>query len=73
MENYLSEDEKDLVLVTCNSCIDKDEQLHKIINDKKKGGGRDVLVQCESCSSVHTIELRPPRAISLDILSLIHI
>ena len=60
-----SEDEEDLVLVQCNTCLDGEERLHQVIAERGKGDGIDVRVRCETCSSVHVVELRPPRAIKV--------
>ena len=62
-----NEDEDDLVLVQCNTCLDGVERLHKVITERGRGDGIDVRARCETCSSVHVVELRPPRALKVPI------
>ncbi len=62
-----NEDEDDLVLVQCNTCLDGGERLHKVITERGRGDGIDVRARCETCSSVHVVELRPPRALKVPI------
>mgnify|MGYP001281476427 CR=1 FL=1 len=61
------EDEEGLVLVQCNTCPEQGERLHQVISERNKGEGVDVRVRCEVCSSVHVVELRPPRPLKVPI------
>jgi len=48
-------------LSECPECLDVTE--HEILKRTNKGRGEDVLVKCEICSLVKTIEIRPPKAV----------
>jgi len=65
--DQISEDEDDLVLVQCDTCQEGGERLHQIIAEHGRGNGVDVRVRCETCSSVHVVELRPPRPLKVPI------
>ena len=52
------EDDEHIELTTCPGCLSK--QPHERLNEKPRGSGIDVLVRCEGCGKVHTVELRPP-------------
>tara|TARA_A100001037_G_C15134139_1_gene630197 strand:- start:1824 stop:2597 length:774 start_codon:yes stop_codon:yes gene_type:complete len=45
--------------VFCSTC--ELETGHNILRTKDKGKGTDYLVQCQHCSNVHTIQIRPPK------------
>ena len=45
----------------CPECLEVTD--HSIIKRVKKGLGEDVLAKCGECSKVHTIIIRPPKAI----------
>ena len=47
----------------CEECGDITE--HEILKEKEIGGGRDFLLKCISCSSITTLEIRPPKLIRI--------
>tara|TARA_B100000575_G_scaffold258213_1_gene229662 strand:- start:85 stop:684 length:600 start_codon:yes stop_codon:yes gene_type:complete len=51
-------------LAECPRCLEV--VGHTIIKRKKRGLGEDVLAKCEECHAVHTIIIRPPKAISIN-------
>ena len=48
-------------LSECSECLDVTE--HAILKRTPKGEGEDVLVKCEVCSLVNTIQIRAPKAV----------
>ena len=42
------------------------EESHEILRTTERGTGADHLVRCEKCSKVHTILIRPPKAIKVN-------
>lgn len=55
-------EEDELVHVEeCPSC--GTEEVHDILSEKEVGGGADYRVRCETCSHVHLIQVRPPKAV----------
>ena len=62
MDAHDEEDEGELIHVElCPSCGTR--QIHDIISEKTVGGGGDYKVQCDGCSHVHLIQIRPPKAV----------
>jgi len=56
--------EEDLIHVElCPSC--KTQQIHSILTERDVGGGVDYRTQCEGCSHVHLIQVRPPKGIKV--------
>jgi uncharacterized Zn finger protein len=47
----------------CPACAS--QEVHEILSEKEVGGGADYRVRCESCSHVHLIQVRPPKAVSV--------
>lgn len=67
MEDEMAEgldDEESVENVTvCPSC---DEwEGHDILASKPKGAGHDHKVRCHGCGHVHTVHMRPPKAVSV--------
>ena len=59
-------DEADEVLENVAFCPNCDEEnSHTMLRSKERGRGVDHLIQCDVCSAVQTIELRPPKAIDV--------
>ena len=54
-------DDGEGALSECPECLDVTG--HVILKRSNRGEGEDVLVKCEICSLVSTIEIRPPRAV----------
>tara|TARA_B100001113_G_scaffold98443_1_gene79323 strand:+ start:1704 stop:2348 length:645 start_codon:yes stop_codon:yes gene_type:complete len=55
-------EDEDLVHVEeCPSC--GTEEVHEILSEKEVGGGADYRVRCDTCSHVHLIQVRPPKAV----------
>ena len=44
--------------VLCPTC--EDVTGHEILREKEIGRGKDYLLRCESCSTVHEIQFRAP-------------
>ncbi len=64
MEEEGNEPEDDLIHVElCPSCGTR--QIHDIISEKNFGAGADYRVQCDGCSHVHLIQIRPPKAVKI--------
>tara|TARA_B100000965_G_scaffold375576_1_gene368117 strand:- start:172 stop:816 length:645 start_codon:yes stop_codon:yes gene_type:complete len=55
------EDEELVHVEECPSC--GTEEVHEILSEKEVGGGADYRVRCETCSHVHLIHVRPPKAV----------
>ena len=53
-------------VATCPSC--SKEQEHEIVRKREGGSGIDVKVQCEVCSKVHKVHIRPNKSIKLNFL-----
>ena len=51
-------------LAECPQCLEV--VGHIVIKRRKRGLGEDVLAKCEGCHAVHTIIIRPPKAISIN-------
>ena len=47
----------------CPGCSGEHE--HEIIKSSPKGKGKDLLVKCKSCGTVHKLMLRPPKAVKI--------
>ena len=47
----------------CPSCVEVTG--HSIIKRTPRGEGEDVLVRCNTCSSVHRIMIRPPKPVMI--------
>ncbi|MEC7722600.1 MAG: HVO_0476 family zinc finger protein, partial [Candidatus Thermoplasmatota archaeon] len=45
----------------CPSCAEFEG--HDILASKPKGSGHDHRVRCQGCGHVHTVHLRPPKAV----------
>ncbi|MFL2978256.1 MAG: HVO_0476 family zinc finger protein [Candidatus Thalassarchaeaceae archaeon] len=56
-----SEDDELVHVEECPSC--GTEEVHDILSEKEVGGGADYRVRCETCSHVHLIQVRPPKAV----------
>ncbi len=41
---------------------------HEILRERSVGKGTDFLLKCIECGKVHTVQMRPPRAISIPFL-----
>ena len=41
---------------------------HEILKERKAGGGTDYLLKCNECGHVHSIELRPPKPVTIPFL-----
>ena len=54
-------DEEEGDLAPCPNC--GEVTSHEVLRATPRGRGEDLLVRCEVCSNVHTLELRPPPAI----------
>ena len=44
--------------VLCPTC--EDVTSHQILREKEAGRGKDYLLRCEECSTVHEIQFRAP-------------
>ena len=55
------EDDEFVHVEECPSCTS--QEVHEILSEKEIGGGADYRVRCETCSHVHLIQVRPPKAI----------
>ena len=61
---FLEEDEILLEnAVLCPTC--NEMTGHLILNEKPKGSGADYLLQCEDCSKVHKVHIRPPPVVKI--------
>jgi len=49
---------------SCPSCSRSTE--HEVLRRTPKGGGNDILAKCVECDEVHTIVLRPPKAVRVN-------
>ena len=59
-------DETEEVMDNATDCPICDELTgHEILKEKKVGVGADIMVRCEACRHVHTIQFRPPPATHL--------
>ena len=47
----------------CPSC--GTQHIHEILSERAVGGGADYRVQCEGCSHVHLIQIRPPKGVKV--------
>tara|TARA_B100000900_G_scaffold58332_1_gene43880 strand:+ start:74874 stop:75653 length:780 start_codon:yes stop_codon:yes gene_type:complete len=47
----------------CENCRDITE--HEVLKEKKVGQGRNLLVKCVECSTISTLEIRPPKSIRI--------
>ena len=58
-------DDDDVIenVTLCEACGDITE--HEILKEKKVGDGRDLLLKCISCSSISTLNIRPPKLIRI--------
>ncbi|CAI8234587.1 MAG: Uncharacterised protein [Methanobacteriota archaeon] len=56
-----TEDDELVHVEECPSC--GTEEVHDILSEKEVGGGADYRVRCETCSHVHLIQVRPPKAV----------
>ena len=41
---------------------------HQILKERKAGEGKNYLLKCEDCGHIHTVELRPPKALLIPFL-----
>ena len=53
-------------VATCPSC--SKQQEHEIVRKREVGSGLDVKVQCEVCSRVHKVHIRPNKSLKLKFL-----
>ncbi len=51
-------------IAICPECLGQSE--HEVIRRNRKGKGEDFLVRCLNCENVHTLQVRPPRAIQIN-------
>ena len=49
---------------SCPNCSQSTE--HEILRRTSRGSGNDVLAKCVECGEVHTIVLRPPKAVQVN-------
>jgi len=57
-----SKDERgDVGAASCPNCSQSTE--HEVLRRTPRGSGDDVLAKCVECGEVHTIVLRPPKAV----------
>ena len=49
---------------SCPRCSRSTE--HEVLRRAPKGGGNDILAKCVECDEVHTIVLRPPKAVRVN-------
>ena len=62
MDEPTEEPEGEVIHVElCPSC--GTSHIHEILSEKKVGEGADYRVQCEGCTHVHLIQIRPPKAV----------
>ncbi len=60
-----SEDSRgDTGAASCPNCSRSTE--HEVLRRTPKGGGDDILAKCVECDEVHTIVLRPPKAVRVN-------
>ena len=62
-DDVTMEDDEFVHVEECPSCAS--QEVHEILSEKEIGGGADYRVRCETCSHVHLIQVRPPKAISV--------
>lgn len=63
MEDTSEPDDEAGIGADCPAC--DDVTGHDILKEQAKGSGTDYLVRCLTCSKVHTIQVRPPRAVEI--------
>ena len=51
-------------MASCPNCSQSTE--HEILRRTSRGSGNDVLAKCVECGEVHTIVLRPPKAVQVN-------
>ena len=51
-------------VASCPNCSQSTE--HEILRRTSRGSGDDVLAKCVECGEVHTIVLRPPKAVQVN-------
>ena len=51
-------------MASCPNCSQSTE--HEILRRTSRGSGDDVLAKCVECGEVHTIVLRPPKAVQVN-------
>ena len=49
---------------SCPNCLRSTE--HEVLRRTSRGSGDDVLAKCAECGEVHTIVLRPPKAVQVN-------
>jgi len=54
----------DTGVASCPNCSQSTE--HEILRRTSRGSGNDVLAKCVECGEVHTIVLRPPKAVQVN-------
>ena len=54
----------DTGVASCPNCSQSTE--HEILRRTSRGSGDDVLAKCVECGEVHTIVLRPPKAVQVN-------
>ena len=50
-------------IAICPECLGKSE--HDVMRRSQRGEGDDFLVRCLDCGHVHTLQIRPPRAVRI--------
>ena len=54
----------DTGVASCPNCLRSTE--HEVLRRTPRGSGDDVLAKCIECGEVHTIVLRPPKAVQVN-------
>ena len=63
IDDIEAEDDEFVHVEDCPACAS--QEVHEILSEKEVGGGADYRVRCETCSHVHLIQVRPPKAVSV--------
>ncbi len=66
MEDQSVDEELVENVTDCPGC--GDFCVHEILKERKAGEGKNYLLKCEDCGHIHTVELRPPRALLISFL-----
>ena len=59
-EFYDDDIDDDEVIENAVLCPNEDVTGHQILKEKEIGRGKDYLLRCETCSTVHEIQFRAP-------------
>ncbi len=66
LEDDFAEEELVENVTECPSC--GEFSGHEILKERKAGEGTNYLLKCQECEHIHTLELRPPKAIIIPFL-----